>query len=867
MKKNVSRHTFGFHSLLSLFLVSFVLAGLTASVGCKGDHGPSSTAHERGFFAGTAVKDLDMPVGTPQGGYGARYEKVPLLSLVLGGGSIHLPDDRESPYADGFFPTIGMLTRPNAKCVALEIRNGTEVQRLVLCRAELTFVTDLLRRRVLEIVENRTGLDLDNSLLLSATHTHSSGARFWRLPYFSDIGSDTFHPEIFERIAWSIARTITTALGDLKPARIGAGVWKDFDPQDLLYRDRRSINNQMDLIHNEVPWLVDDAGNLVTDGRIDGRIKDGQLTLFRVDRADGSPMALLFHFPVHPTTFPPNNLFMSSDTSGAVENQLELSFSSPVMAMHIQGSAGDTQPDLVLGHPPLLLEEQGRIGAEKILRLYNETVTNAGLESLVSFSRDIRQDYDVIGYPHPDPPWSEFDAEFGAAQCGVVFPSEPYYCLSRSKMHLPDTPFSPLLGEIVSFFICEWFDACSGDWAEEVILPLNPGGPPYEQPPEIFHCQHAAAILEGIPRVLLAGDGSLLDQGPADLLLLGFPGEPTSPFGWQSRGVLASVFRDAGYRTGPEEVLIWGYTQDYFGYLLTPEDWLAGGYEISINLWGPFWGEHVAQATWELALDLANGRRPEEGPGPQYEPVVLETVLPEISDTTGIILEPVDTERFSAVEAAWKGGDPAVDRPRVFLQRRNDAGAFETVQKPNGLPYDDAGPEIALLYEDDLVWSAHWEAPWDVPGGTYRLHVEGNIYTGGKQWIEPPYYPTNPYSLSSRPFLVSEAGPLPLRFGRWTAGRLMAYLPYPKAQPDLDPNTPDGLRWRPRCPERVQGTLRYYDSSPPVGDPVHTEELDVTLGESCWLLTGTDPTYPPESHTLEVSLQDPQGNSFEALFP
>jgi len=40
------------------------------------------------------------------------------------------------------------------------LRPGSEGQRLVLCRAELTFITDLLRRRVLEILEAKTGMNL-----------------------------------------------------------------------------------------------------------------------------------------------------------------------------------------------------------------------------------------------------------------------------------------------------------------------------------------------------------------------------------------------------------------------------------------------------------------------------------------------------------------------------------------------------------------------------------------------------------------------------------------------------------------------------------------------------------------------------------
>jgi len=851
-------------------LLACLAAGafLTLLGGCSGQEA-SPPDPGQGLYAGVAVGDLDLPVGVPQSGYAARYAEIPLLSLVLGGGGIQLPDDRVSPYAEGFFPSIGMLTRPNAKCLALELRRGATRDRILFCRVELAFVTDILRRRVLEILGELTGRDLGDSLLLSATHTHSVGARYWRLPYFSDLGSDTFHPEIFERLAWSIARTVNAALGSLEPARMGAGIWNGFDPRDELFRDRRFENHDLDLLDNRHPWQVDAEGILLPDGQADGKVKDDQLSVIRVDRLQGDPMALLFHFPVHCTTFPQSNLFMSSDTSGAIEHQVELSFSFPVVAMHIQGTAGDMEPGLVAGHPPLLLERQGRMGAERILELYREISTQGTPAGFLCSTRDVEQGYERLGYPDAEPPYSDFDAPFGAAQCGVVFPDNPYYCLSRPNMHLPPGDLSPLLGEVVSYFLCEWFEACTEDWAEQVIIGLNPDGPPYEQPPELFHTTVAAAVLRGIPRVRYTHEEGILEQGPADLLLVGLPGEPTTPLGFQTKGVLARDLQQAGYRTGPEEVLIWGFTQDYFGYLLTPEDWLAGGYEISINLWGPFWGNHVASAAQDLARGLVSGVRPAPTPGPQHAPVEVEPVTPQTSSPPEITAEPSDTPIFGMAVCDWRGGDPAVDSPTVLLERENRDGVFEPVLLENGLPYDDAGPEIALLYRDDNLWSAYWEVPWNFPAGTCRLVVRGAMYSGaGKNGTTaPPFFRSSPYRLVTRPFRVESAGPFPFQNVRWTPGCLSARVSYPPATHDADPNTLDGLRWRPECPEEITGTVRITPASSPDGPPVHEEERIVKPGTGCRIQETIDPSFTPQDHRMELSFQDHRGNRFQGELP
>jgi len=850
-----------------VFLAACVWLALAGGCGGRNDTAPDAA---QGLYAGVAMGELDLPVGVPQSGYAARYARIPLLSLVMGGGGIRPPDDRVSPYADGFFPSIGMLTRPNAKCLVLELRKEATRERLLLCRVELAFVTDILRRRVVEILRSLTGTDLENALLLTATHTHSAGARFWRLPYFSDLGSDTFHPEVFERLAWSIARTVSEALENMEPARMGAGVWPGFDPGDELFRNRRLENRTLDLLDNRTPWRVDAEGHLLPDGKPDGPLKDDQLTILRVDRLSGAAMALLFHFPVHSTTFPPNNLFMSSDTSGAIEHHVELSFPSPVLAMHIQGTAGDMEPGLVTGHPPLLLERQGRAASERILELYREISALGTPAGLACWNRDVRQDFETLGYPDAPAPYASFDAPFGAAQCGVVFPEAPYYCLSRPNAHLPPGELSPLVGTVVSHFLCEWFGACTEDWAEQVVTGLNPEGPPYEQPPEIFHSTVSAALVRGVPRVRYSRESGAQDPAPADLVLVGLPGEPTTPLGFQLKGALAQDLERAGHATGPDEVLIWGYAQDYFGYLLTPEDWLAGGYEISINLWGPLWGAHVASAARELARDLATGNRPApQGTGPRYAPVQVEPVLPRTSAPPFIRAEPVDTAVFSTAVLAWGGGDPAVDRPGVLLERETGQGEFEPVLLENGRPYDDAGPEIAVLYEDESRWSAFWEVPWDFPEGTYRLTVRGAAYTGAgrTESASPPFFRSTPYQLFSRPFRVSPAGPFPFPNGLWIPGRVSARVSYPPATFDADPNTPDGLRWRPDCPGEITGTLRVYPASGSGGPPVFQEERTLRPGPGCHVQEPIPRSFTPEDHRLELSFRDPNGNRFHGAFP
>ena len=69
-----------------------------------------------------------------------------------------------------------------------------------------------------------------------------------------------------------------------------------------------------------------------------------------------------------------------------------------------------------------------------------------------------------------------------------------------------------------------------------------------------------------------------------DWLLIAAPGEPTAPY--------AAYLRSQS-PAGKEHTLLLGYSDDHAGYLLTAEDWINGGYEPSINIWGPLEGEIV----------------------------------------------------------------------------------------------------------------------------------------------------------------------------------------------------------------------------------------------------------------------------------
>ena len=135
--------------------------------------------------AGAAEGLIDLPVGAPLGGYSSR------CSLL---GSDGKQDDRKSHYRTAFSPTTGIVTRPWVKGLYLE--NGDD--QLMLFRLDAIYSYDGLVAEVGRRLTAETGVDFNDKVVISTSHTHNQPANFSDQVHFY-LGGDKFNPEIFER--------------------------------------------------------------------------------------------------------------------------------------------------------------------------------------------------------------------------------------------------------------------------------------------------------------------------------------------------------------------------------------------------------------------------------------------------------------------------------------------------------------------------------------------------------------------------------------------------------------------------------------------------------------------------------------------
>jgi neutral ceramidase len=235
----------------------------------------------------------------------------------------------------------------------------------------------------------------------------------------------------------------------------------------------------------------------------------------------------------------------------------------------------------------------------------------------------------------------------------------------------------------------------------------------------------------------------------------------------------------------PERTIVIGYAQGHVGYLLTAEDWLQGGYEPSINSWGPLEGEYIAERVAKLLEVVATDEREDAAAGgvdriASPDPVDAEVPAPDPQPLAGTVPDPLFSGLYvrnrlildgaqpaptiprvaGVARFVWIGEDPLAGTPRVTLQRETTPGTFEDVRRRSGRSVEDG--DLLLYWTPEPHYRApgetrthHWVAEWQAvawdgeledhagaPQGRYRLYVVG---TG--------------YSLASDPFDVV-AGPV-----------------------------------------------------------------------------------------------------------
>jgi len=243
------------------------------------------------LLAGAASVEVDVPAGTPLGGYGG-FPRRAFVPDVLG----------RLPHAFWFAPSTGVHDPVRARGLVLEA-GATRVLWLAvdLVGIDPGLITALgarLRQRGLEY----------SAIIVSASHTHSGPGAFADSALFGVIALDRLSPVVRDRIVDGLVRAAREAEARKVAARVGPG--------------RAEVRG-------------------ITESRVHGTL-DPELGVLKVMDLRGRPVALLWNYAIHGTALGRENSLLSGDLMAAASARIERALGVP--ALFVNGAVGDVSP-------------------------------------------------------------------------------------------------------------------------------------------------------------------------------------------------------------------------------------------------------------------------------------------------------------------------------------------------------------------------------------------------------------------------------------------------------------------------------------------------------------------------------------------
>lgn len=345
----------------------------------------ASVAHAE-FLAGTArasITPLEAGIPTQLGGYGERNGQ----------------------------PATGIHDTIYAKVIVM--KSGDTLAALVgldICTTPWSLLEDTVTKAAIP------GLTTEN-VLLSASHDHGGleGMAMDRNNVLGNPHIGIYSEAMLNFVSDRVAAALREAASRLEPVSAGTGV----APLRGMNRNRR---------HKGAPT-------------------DEDMTVLRLDRANGTPLAVVVNYTAHGTIMTEKEMEISGDWAGAMQRTLEDLIGGDVTCVYTNGSEGDVAPQGYTGGSRYEMAEQyGRrvgIAAGKL----TEAIRTGPVEEFAILAQRV-----ALPPKQASPDFMKIAGqEYGVdeAQLGmaleVLFPSEaPIYGLRVNDFHMITVPGEPI---------------------------------------------------------------------------------------------------------------------------------------------------------------------------------------------------------------------------------------------------------------------------------------------------------------------------------------------------------------------------------------------------------------------------------------
>ena len=194
-----------------------------------------------------------------------------------------------------------------------------------LISSDVCVISPSFHKELCKELESRTGIKAEQ-VWWTVTHTHSApeaGPRGLEILFLVEQGRYSHEPnaEYSRRVINELIKAVKQARSELTAARLGVGTGTS-----MANVNRRQRNPD---------------GTYRLGVNPDGPV-DRQIGLIRLERADGSPLALIANYAVHGTALGSQNLLITADVPGVVAEYVEQKFGAPML--FIQGAMGNIAP-------------------------------------------------------------------------------------------------------------------------------------------------------------------------------------------------------------------------------------------------------------------------------------------------------------------------------------------------------------------------------------------------------------------------------------------------------------------------------------------------------------------------------------------
>ncbi len=264
---------------------------------------------------GIGTTEITPPIGTPSAGY----------------------TDRKGEGMQGVHDSLLVI--------ALVLDNGEK--KIVFCSVDnLGFPYEMVQE-IIQKVHHQSGLE-KAEIYIGSSHTHSGGGAYLNIPFLGEALAGQYNQAIAAFYIDKTIQAIMQANQNLQPAKVGIG----YGQADNLSRYR-----------GQWPENISPLSDVA---------------IIKITKLDGSPLAVLFNYPMHPTILKGQNRQFSSDFVGYTRQHIQSLLGNNIQPLYFNGAQGDiipTKEDSCFE----TCDAVGKSLAETIKQIWDQTSTSHDL--------------------------------------------------------------------------------------------------------------------------------------------------------------------------------------------------------------------------------------------------------------------------------------------------------------------------------------------------------------------------------------------------------------------------------------------------------------------------------------------------------